>query len=128
MGKNIFNGFHMLVVVGLTASMTAMIMASREPAGAQGKYVSIDKEAAVASAVFSKPVFNEEDQKKIISAITILQKQYTDQGYVVLTRETCKSDIGAIVLAAAPGDLIDVTQELADALHRDLGASHDAAR
>jgi hypothetical protein len=119
MRKAIFNGFHMLVIAIAAACVTAMIMSRQEPA--QGKYVILDKEAAVASAVFSKPEFNEADRKNIITTLTAFQKRYTDQGYLVLTRESGQLASSAIVLAAVPGALMDVTPELADALRQALG-------
>lgn len=121
MKKNIFNGLHMLVMVAVTAAVTAALMAGHRPIEQTGKYAILDKETAVASVVFGKSEFNEDDRRKIVAAITAIQQRYTDQGYAVLTKEGCKADAGAIVLAAVPNTPLDITQELIDAIHQALG-------
>lgn len=117
MKKTIFNGYHMLVIIVLTAGITMAAMANLRQAEPEGKYAFLDKEAAVAEIVFANPAFNDDDRKSVVEAINAVQKRYTDQGYAVLTKESCKADAGAIVLAAVPGKPLDITQELVSAFH-----------
>lgn len=117
MKKAIFNTYHMLVLVALTAVVTMVAMVNLLPTKPEGKYALLDKEAAVAEIVFANPSFNDDDRKSVVEAINAVQKRYTDQGYAVLTKESCKSDVGAIVLAAVPGKPLDITQELVSAFH-----------
>lgn len=123
MKKTIFNGYHMLVIVVLTAVITMAAMVNLLPAKPEGKYAFLDKEAAVAEIVFANPAFNDDDRKAVVEAINAVQKRYTDQGYAVLTKESCKSDVGAIVLAAVPGKPLDITQELVNAIHPTSGGT-----
>lgn len=117
MKKNIFNGYHMLVSATMTAIITMVAMVNFLPTKPEGKYAFLDKEAAVAEIVFANPAFNDDDRKSVVEAINAVQKRYTDQGYAVLTKESCKSDVGAIVLAAVPDKPLDITQELVNAFH-----------
>jgi len=123
MKKTIFNGYHMLVMVVLTAVITMVAMVNLLPTKPEGKYAFLDKEAAVAEIVFANPAFNDDDRKAVVEAINAVQKRYTDQGYAVLTKESCKSDVGAIVLAAVPGKPLDITQELVNAIHPASGGT-----